>query len=361
MPNDVIVVVDIDAKPKGTETLDILLLSTEGAKEMKTYRDLTVIKEEYPNKKVAAMADKLFNQGKTTMATTLIRKVRIAGIAAPEGDTEAAKAAAMVAAVENIRAKDDDWYILLTDQTSPEVVEALCAWAEATEPTEAELGAGVEDHRKLYFGQTSKKEGNPGNARAIAIYVDEGKAETEWADAAFLGNVGPFYPESVTWKFKRPQGITIPDLTAAERDALAESYVNYLTVEYKREYVKNGTCLNGEFIDVQMGADYIAKTMRENLYDIFLGNAKIGYTDEGFAIIADGVFAALNRAVDLGIIALDPESKQGVYTVKVPKRSEATDEQARSRQMPDIEWEALLEGAVHSVKVKGVLRATLSA
>lgn len=360
MPNDVIVVVDIDAKPKGVETLDILLLSTEGQKEMKTYRDLAVINTDYPGKKVAKMAEALFNQGKTTLATTLIRKVRIAGIEAPAGDTEKAKATALVAAVEAIREKDDDWYILMTDQTSPEAVEALAAWAEATEPTEAELGAGIEDHRKLYFGQTTKKEGNPSNARAIVMYVDEGKLE-EWADNAYLGNVGPFYPRSVTWKFKRPQGISVPDLTSGERDALAEQHVNFLTVEYKREYVKNGTCLNGEFIDVQIGADYIAKTMRENLYDIFLENATIGYTDEGFAVVADGVYKALNRAVDLGIIARDPESQQGVYTVVVPKRSEATDEQARSRQMPDIAWEALLEGAVHSVKVKGVLRATLSA
>ena len=361
MPNDVIVVVDIDAKPKGVETLDILLLSTEGKKDMKTYRDLTVINTDYPGKKVAAMAAAMFNQGKTTLATTLIRKVRIAGIEAPVGDDENAKATALVAAVEEIREKDDDWYILLTDQTSPEAVEALAAWAEASEPTEAELGAGIEDHRKLYFGQTSKKEGNPSNARAIVVYADQDKLQTEWADAAYLGNVGPFYPQSVTWKFKRPQGISVPDLTAAERDALAEQYVNFLTVEYKREYVKNGSCLDGEFIDVQIGADYIAKTMRDNLYDIFLNNATIGYTDEGFSIVADGVYKALNRAVDLGIIARDPESRQGVYNVDVPKRSEATDEQARSRQMPDIAWEALLEGAVHSVKVKGVLRATLSA
>lgn len=361
MPNDVIVVVDIDAKPKGVETLDILLLSTEGKKDMKTYRDLTVINTDYPGKKVAAMAAAMFNQGKTTLATMLIRKVRIAGIEAPVGDDEKAKATALVAAVEEIREKDDDWYILLTDQTSPEAVEALAAWAEASEPTEAELGAGIEDHRKLYFGQTSKKEGNPSNARAIVVYADQDKLQTEWADAAYLGNVGPFYPQSVTWKFKRPQGISVPDLTAAERDALAEQYVNFLTVEYKREYVKNGSCLDGEFIDVQIGADYIAKTMRDNLYDIFLNNATIGYTDEGFSIVADGVYKALNRAVDLGIIARDPESRQGVYNVDVPKRSEATDEQARSRQMPDIAWEALLEGAVHSVKVKGVLRATLSA
>ena len=45
MPKDVVVVVNIDAKPSGTENLDILLLSTEGAKDVAVYRDLDVIKE----------------------------------------------------------------------------------------------------------------------------------------------------------------------------------------------------------------------------------------------------------------------------------------------------------------------------
>lgn len=125
--------------------------------------------------------------------------------------------------------------------------------------------------------------------------------------------------------------------------------------------MKNGVCCDGEFIDVQMGADYIAQYMREELYSIFLNNAKVPYTDAGFALIASGVFAALNRATDLGIIATNLESGAGFFTVTVPKRSDATDDEVRARKMPDIVWEAQLEGAVHSVKVKGTLRATLSA
>lgn len=352
MPKDVVVVVNIDAKPTGTESLDILLISTEGAADCKVYRDLEVINKDFKDKKVAAMAAAMFNQGKTTLAETLIRKIKIVGFAAPEDP------AGLVKAIEDFREKDDDWYIVLTDQSDDTYVNALAAWAEASEPTEAELGAGVEDHRKLYFGQTSNKELAVTNRRSAIIYTDK---PAEYADAAYVGNVGPFYPQSVTWKFKRPQGLTVPDLTAAEREALEESNVNFLTVEYKREYVKNGVCADGEFIDVQMGADYIAKTMRENLYDIFLENPKVGYTDAGFATVATGVFRALNRAVELGIIATDPESNRGVYTVIVPKREDATDAQAHNREIPDITWEAQLEGAVHSVKVKGTLRATLSA
>lgn len=352
MPKDVVVVVNIDAKPTGTESLDILLVSTEGAADCKVYRDLDVINKDFPNKKVAAMAAAMFNQGKTTLAETLIRKIKIVGVATPETP------AALVKSIEDFREVDDDWYFLLTDKSDDTYVTALAAFAEASEPTEAELGAGTEDHRKFYFGQTKNKELAIKNRRAAIIYTDNAD---EYADAAYVGNVGPFYPQSVTWKFKRPQGLTVPDLTSAEREALEEANVNFLTVEYKREYVKNGVCADGEFIDVQMGADYIAKTMRENLYDIFLENAKIGYTDAGFATVATGVYRALNRAVELGIIATDPESNRGVFTVVVPRREDATDAQARNRQMPDITWEAQLEGAVHSIKVKGTLRATLSA
>ena len=72
------------------------------------------------------------------------------------------------------------------------------------------------------------------------------------------------------------------------------------------------------------------------------------------------MFAALNRAVELHIIATDPEDHTAVYTVVIPKRADATDEQVRNRQMPDIRWSAQLEGAVHGVKVNGTLRVTLN-
>lgn len=353
MPKDLIVVVNTDAKPTGTESLDILLISTEGERECEVYRDLEVIKKDYEGKKVAEMAAALFNQGKTTLASTLIRKVKIVGVEPPETP------AALVASIEAFQEKDNDWYIVMTDQAGDDYVNALAAWAEASEPTEAELGAGVEDHRKLYFGRTVNKELVVKNRRAVVIYCDAEK-EIEYPDAAYVGNVGPFYPESVTWKFKRPQGLTVPDLTTAERDALEAANINFLTVEYKREYVKNGVCADGEFIDVQMGADYITKDMREKLYDIFMENKKIGYGDQGFAIVASGVFQALNHAAELGIIATDPESGRAVYTVHVPKEADATDEQRKNRVMPDITWEAQLEGAVHAVKVKGTLRATLA-
>jgi hypothetical protein len=67
----------------------------------------------------------------------------------------------------------------------------------------------------------------------------------------------------------------------------------------------------------------------------------------------------MNEAVKHGIIAVDQESRAGIYTVSIPKWEDATEEQRRKRIMPDIPWEAQLTGAVHSVKVKGILSVEL--
>ncbi len=500
MAKDVIVVVQRDALPTTKESLDILLVSTTGAQPVQVFRDVESVEAVYgpdgptPNARVVRKAKTLTNQGKTTLADTLVGKFKIVGFEPPSkspalparltidftsvvfseaipagknlwvkigGDdnalielttaeeiTTAAQLAALfndtsftkggktytavvaesvvtytatvpgsadsiperinayadeimtqelmfkpddavsvefvngvdeVSAADNLiktiqqfqADEDNDWYYLLTDRTEDEYVMALSKFAEASEPTEAELGAGVEDHRKFYMGQTTNKKFACNTARAAVIYTDP-KFIDEEPDASYTGNVAPFYPKNVTWKFKRPQDgnaptsagtklISLPKLKERERDELDENHVNYLTEEYKRQYVKEGVCLNGEFIDIVIGGDWIAKRMRDLLYDILLTNANINYGDDGFGLVATAVLQALAEAADEShnIVARDQESKSGIFTVNIPKYAESTDEQRRNRVMPDITWEALLSGAVHQVKTKGALRVSL--
>ena len=61
----------------------------------------------------------------------------------------------------------------MTNQDEPEFVKALAKFAEASEPIEAELGTGVEDHRKFYIGQTSDLDFADNTARAAVIYTEE--------------------------------------------------------------------------------------------------------------------------------------------------------------------------------------------
>ena len=282
MARDVIVVVQRDALPTEKENLDILFISTTGAQPVKVYRDVTTVEAVYgengptPNAKIVRKVTTLLNQGKTTLAETLMNKFKIVGFEPPsakpalpatfsvtfpsdtldqpiEADKElwakfggddnaviklttadeittgvelaalftdtsftkggktytAAVDGAVVkytasedgaadsipalfsiytdekrleeltvtvevkfvsganalsapdALIETIKQfqqdEDNDWYYFMTDRDEPEFVRALAKFAEASEPSEAELGVGVEDHRKFYMGQTLTK------------------------------------------------------------------------------------------------------------------------------------------------------------------------------------------------------------
>ena len=362
MARDVIVVVQRDALPKEKENLDILFISTTGTQPVKVYRDVPSVEAVYgedgptPNAKIVRKATTLLNQGKTTLADTLMNKFKIVGFEPPSakpalpaaftttfptgaldqlieadqdlwvkfgGDdcavikltaadqiTTGAEFAALfantnftkggktyAAAVDGVvvrytatedgatdsipeivniytdekrldefavtmeagfvngsdamsapdvlieeikrfqQDEDNDWYYFMTDRDEPEFVRALAKFAEASEPSEAELGVGVEDPRKFYMGQTADKNFVDNTARAAVIYTNE-ELISEEPDASYTGNVGPFYPKNVTWKFKRPQDgnapasagsklISLPKLTEGERDQLIENHINF--------------------------------------------------------------------------------------------------------------------------------------
>lgn len=353
MSKDVVVSVSLEQVDTAVDSLDILLISTKGAKDAKLYTTLEVLKADWgEDTTIYQQAAAMFGQGKAKPTpASLIKKVKVVGFGAPES------AQGLVDAIKEFQEADNDWYIFLTDQTEGAYITALAKFAEDSEPSEAELSAGVEDHRKFYFAQTSDKEYS-GKARRSAVLYTENLGEQ--AEAAWVGAVGPWYPQSVTWKFKMPVGISVPALKTSEINTLEENHINYVTNEYKKNYIKNGCCLDGEWIDAILGGDWIAMTMREKLYRIFMENPNIPYTDAGFTLIASGVFETLDEATEYDIIARNPESNAGIYQVSVPRRAEVSDAQAASRRMPDIEWEAQLGGAVHEVKVKGLLKVSLS-
>lgn len=350
--NDVVVVVKRDTTPTPADSLDILLILTDAEKEAATYTSLegakTVLGEDSTGYKMVAA---LFDQGNARPAPSkLIQSVKVVGFA------DIASAENLISAIEEYQKKDNDWYFFLTDKVDDEYIEALAAWAEKSEPTEAELNAGVEDHRKFYFAQTSNKSLAVKHARAAVIYTND---LNEHADAAWIGAVGPWYPQYVTWKFKMPSGLGYAGLTKDEITALEANNINFITNEYKRNYIKNGVCTDGEFIDSVMGGDWLAKEIRGRIYDVFMDNPIIPYGDDGFTQVGGAVIGAMNAAVDNNIIAVDQETGSGVYIVNIPRWEDSTDEQRRNRVIPDITWEARLSGAAHSAKAKGTLSVSL--
>lgn len=356
MSRDVVVNISLETPSVSANEMNILILSTEGVKTFKTYTSLQEIAEDYTSvvdevvveTKAYKKAKALFAQN-NPFASGRINKVSMVGIAEP------ANAEGLVQAIETIRATNDDWYVLLTDLTSDDMIAAIAAWVDTT----ANTGANNTDKPKLYFAKTSNSALDVSNQRAVIIYCDASKIENEEPDAAWVGYNAPIYPRATNWKFKQPSGVSPVSLSDSAKTALEAAHINFMTTENKRNYMKNGVCSDGTYIDEIVGADYITFLMKDKLYDVFLANDKIPYTDDGFTLIAGAILSALEQAATLGIIAIDPESNSPIYNITIPTFDSSTAEQRATRTMPDINWEAQQQSAVNSAKTNGVLRITL--
>lgn len=180
---DVVVVVSLEQVDTSVDSLDILLISTAGEKAVKDYTALEDIKTDWgETSDMYKMAAQMMGQGKAKPTpASLIKKVRIVGFAEPES------ASALVTAIKTFQETDNDWYLFLTDKAEDDYIKALAKFAEDSEPSEAELTAGVEDHRKFYFAQTNNKELEVSNRRSVIVYTED---LDEHIDAAWIGAVG---------------------------------------------------------------------------------------------------------------------------------------------------------------------------
>ena len=130
--------------------------------------------------------------------------------------------------------------MFLTDQHEDAYIKALAAFAADSEPSEAELTAGVEDHRKFYFAETDNKELKITDRRTAVIYTEN---LAEQAEAAWIGSAGPWYPQSVTWKFKMPVGVSVPNLKESELTILEENHVTGLPMSTRKTTSKTAAVL----------------------------------------------------------------------------------------------------------------------
>ena len=261
--------------------------------------------------------------------------------------------------LDTLRETNDDWYFLIPAGATDTIITALSTWASATVLTLAQLESGMVESEKLLIAQTKTKSlintAMKANKQTVICYNHD--ADNTSIPAAWVGRVAPNYPTSVTWKWKELYGIPVTDEKGTDREDLLEGRYNMYIERHGREYMSEGICTDGDFIDTVIGRWQIKQTMRKRLVNELVDTENIGYDDDGFAAIAGVVIAALDDAVDNGIIM--KQNGKGCYNVVIPKRADATDEQARNRVIPPIEWEATVRGGVHGVKVTGTLTVAL--
>jgi len=247
-------------------------------------------------------------------------------------------------ALNDLLKDHSDWYFLLSPEQSEAEVKELSGWAQA--------------NKKLYFSTPDGDVNNAitiatdlANSRTALMYHDNNES---YPDAAWVGRCAPENPGSITWKFKTLQGITPADVSVTNIRDLHSANVNTYIQKLGVNQTSEGLTTGNEYIDIIRGQDWVEARMSEAVHRLLFTSPKVPYDNRGIAMVVAEVQAILQFATDREIVARDSDGN-GMWTVDAPDREDIPTNYIANRILPDIFFEFIAAGAIHEVKITGVI------
>lgn len=251
-----------------------------------------------------------------------------------------------VEALDAAVASNDDWYGLAIDSDLDADILAVAAWTESRIKIfgAKSADAGVYDADDEYDIATQLKD--LGYDRTFLFYHQS--AATVAVEGAPFGLQLPKLPGSSQWAYKQFSGVTSTSINSSQRSAALAKYANVYTDRNNLNVFENGRMVGGEWIDVIQGIDWLQARMQNNIWNMFVNNEKISYTDDGINLVTNQIREALRTSTTRNILAGDPE-----FTISAPRASEVSSSDKGNRLLPDISWEATLAGAIIKTTIAG--------
>lgn len=167
----------------------------------------------------------------------------------------------------------------------------------------------------------------------------------EYPATAWIGKMFPKDPGSGTWAMKTLTGVSSYKLSTTQILKIEDKNGNYYTTVAGIAVTQFGTVGSGEYIDIIRGIDWLKARIQELVFTPFINLDKIPYTDGGIEIINTQLKAALQEAVDVGLL----ES----YETEVPLKADISEADKAARILPDVKFTAILAGAIHRTQIIG--------
>jgi hypothetical protein len=242
---------------------------------------------------------------------------------------------------------DPDWYALFLDSNGSAEIQAAAADIEARikifggQSPDSDVSADVASNL-FELLQTAAY------ARTFGLY--SGEVAASYAATAWGGVALPRDPGSITWAFKELAGVPADPLNTTEMNNIIGLSGNHYTRTAGLNHTFDGRMFNGQFIDVQRTIDAITARIQERVFGLLFNSPKVPFTDPGIAQIRSAVAAVLLDFVNSGALARDP-----FPTVTVPLAADVSAPNKANRILPDVDFQATLAGAIHSVTIAGRL------
>lgn len=255
-------------------------------------------------------------------------------------------------AIQNATA---DWYawIIIPPGTYADDVKEAAAWNETQKKIlfnssgDASILDGSDVTDLAFFFK------NLAYDRTVTIYHPNSQDENvsgnpSWIESGWPGETLPFDPGSQTWAYKTIAGVASYGLTSGQRTAILGKNCNIYTVTAGVNVTEEGKVASGEYIDIIRGLDWLESTLQTNVFANLVNKRKIPFTDEGATLIETAVKAALSEGVKNGLIA------EG-FVVTVPKIVDVSGANKVARNLPDVKFDAVLQGAIHNIDINGIV------
>jgi len=174
----------------------------------------------------------------------------------------------------------------------------------------------------------------------------------EFLDVAVASRLLSQTPGSYTAAFKSLELAGTTNVSTTNEVTLRSINANQYSSVAGKDITYNGKTAKGGFIDLYIGVIYLESRIQEDVFAQLSAVEKIPYTNAGVNLIVSSIQGRLNQSVDEGFLSSDPAPKTSAPLVG---SISATDKS--NRLLPNVTFEAITSGAIHTIKITGTIVA----
>ena len=310
-----------------------LILTTESTAAYKEFSSIASVATDFPSTTQAyKAAAAIFSQDPPT------EKVAIVGIEETSDFND------VIDGLNQVVASNDSFLFFVSNVTDETKIGQLAGWATAN---------------KKFYGTCIDPTmvGSFENPESDYVVVMVHDVKESYPEAALIGRCSTFRPGSATWMFKQLNGIKPVqfDDQATMVDEINQAHFMTYVSKHGINMTTGGYVTSGEYVDIMLGVLWMQNDMELRIQRLLVTTPKVPYDNGGIAMIAAQVDGTLRQATINGIIRKN-ESQMGVYTIDIPDVANINPNDIALRQLNDLSFVAYLAGAIHKVRIDGIVQ-----
>lgn len=257
-----------------------------------------------------------------------------------------------VAAINEISAVNDDWYLLCERGCSDDEQVSVSTDLNGKRKTMALWVSDTDGKNPQVTTDVGYQVSALNHTRTYLIYSEQ---TSEYPDAAIVGRHIPATEGTVSWAWNTLSEVTASgntaSLSATDKSALKDKGYNYIESVQNNVSTPTGITADGNEMRHIIGRDWFNDYITVRIYNAQLNNTSLGFNTRTFGIIEGIIRAAGLEAVNRGF-AVNTQERPFTINMPDPDDYDATTRATHELQLDDI-FILYLDSAVYDIAITG--------